>query len=86
METKITRQMLKEMQPHEIFKSGFHFGARWVAVRGGVDDWAIYWMPNRDICMETDEQIAKMGDKILDERDIVRLVPCDNEAFKRYRY
>ena len=84
METKINRQMLKEMQPHEIFKSGFHFGARWVAVRGGVDDWAIYWRQYKDFL--TDDFISKHGDKVLDVRDIKRLVPCDNEAFKRYRY
>jgi hypothetical protein len=55
---------------------------RWVAVRGEVPDWAIY-------CAWADwpwEQVAAAGDKIHDDADIRRLVPCDDEALAAYRH
>jgi len=55
---------------------------RWVAVCGGANDWAIYiyWA-------EADEEyIRQQGDKVINKENIKKLVPCDDEAFKRYRY
>lgn len=55
---------------------------RWVAVRGGIYDWAIY-------CHFADknyEWILRFGDKVNIKETIKRLVPCDIEAFEKYRY
>jgi len=55
---------------------------RWVAVRGGIADWAIY-------CHFSDKNwdwIRDSGDKVTMENHIRKLVPCTDEAFKRYRY
>ncbi len=54
----------------------------WVAQRGGIHDWAIYihWVENGlDYC-------RKHGDKVTGKDNIKKLVPCDDEAFKMYRY
>ena len=55
---------------------------RWVAVRGGIHDWAIY-------CHWSDKPyswIEKHGDKIHNENHIKKLIECDDEAFQMYRY
>lgn len=91
----LTREMLKQMPAHTVFATGilldnedglFMTGSnkelRWCAIRGGIDDWAIYThFADRNV-----EWICKYGDKIYDERNIKRCVPCDAEAFARYRY
>lgn len=54
---------------------------RWVAVRGGISDWAIYAYWN-----DWDwEAIRSSGDKVRADDVIRRLVPCTDEAFARYR-
>ena len=87
--------MLKEMPPNTIFATGVSMDLpeqlfiantgrelRWIAIRGGVDDWAIYThFSDRDI-----NWIKRFGDKVMSPEYIRMLVPCDNEAFKRYRY
>lgn len=89
----ITIADLKAMPPNTIFAQGEAIDGplginimgsgkmlRWVAVRGGIWDWAIYagWtMPY--------EQVAKTGDKVHDMATIRRLVPCDKEAQEMYR-
>ena len=90
----LTIKKLKEMKPDTIFdkgttidspeginitKSGKMLG--WVAVRGGIHDWAIYCSINPD-----PEWIKRMGDKIHYENHIRKLVKCDNEAFGMYRH
>lgn len=55
----------------------------YVAVRGGIADWAIYM--GLASYMETDD-VARGGDKVYDETVIRKIVPCDNDSFKRYRY
>ena len=91
---KLTLKQLKEMKPG-IFTSGVSFDGpdginmmntgkslRWVAVRGGIHDWAIY-------CHTSDksvEYIRDMGDKVHNEATIKKLVPCDDEAFNMYRH
>ena len=56
---------------------------KWVAVRGQIDDWAIYCdeILNRDW-----EVVRDWGNKIVSEKTIKELVKCDNEAFNKYRY
>jgi hypothetical protein len=55
---------------------------KWVAKRGGIHDWAIYihWADNDY------EYVKCHGDKITYEKEIKKLVPCDHDAFKMYRY
>lgn len=55
---------------------------RWVACRGGIPDWAIY-------CLFADsdwEEVIRVGDKVHSKGHIRKLVPCDDEAFSKYRY
>lgn len=58
----------------------------WVAVRGGVADWAVYahWFrPERELADEI-ERITREGDKV-PRGYAYRLVPHDDEAEDRYR-
>ena len=91
----VTLEQLKAMKPNAIFATGTAnddpeglFMAntnrllRWVAVRGGIWDWAIYChFADRD-----EEWIKRHGDKVHDEKHIRKLVPCDDEAFSMYRF
>ena len=92
--TMLTLQKLKDMVPHAIISSGLTTDdrqginmsnsgeiLRWVAVRGGIEDWAIY--VGREL--EENEYIRSFGDKIHDKKNIEKLVPCDDEAFAMYR-
>ncbi len=90
----LTLEKLKEMDPHEVIDKGEIIDnsdginvsnsgrmLKWVAVRGGIHDWTIY-------CGTEDhsyEGIRKFGNKITEEQNIQKLVPCDEEAFKMYR-
>lgn len=91
----LTLEDLKNMKPKTIFVKreiedspiGINMTnsgkmLRWVAVRGGIYDWCIY-------CHFADksyEWILKFGDKIFNKEDIRRLVLCEDEAFKMYRW
>jgi hypothetical protein len=92
-----TLKQLQELPPHSIIDSGEVINSpegvfmtdsdigrtmRWVAKRGLVDDWAIYihWSEH-DI-----DYIKRQGTKITTPRFIEKLVPCDEEMLKRYRY
>ena len=91
----LTLKELKEMQPGEIIATGTanddpqdlfmantNRELRWVAVRGGIYDWAIYChFADKDV-----EWIRRHGDKVYMESHIKKLVPCDDEAFKMYRF
>jgi ABC-type Fe3+-hydroxamate transport system substrate-binding protein len=82
----LTLKQLKEMQPDTIFASGVGMDGqdeiRWVAVRGGIHDWAIYY----GRLSQSKEEIRDYGDKLFSEEKIKRFVPCDDEAFDMYRY
>jgi hypothetical protein len=91
----LTLEDLKGMAPNTVFAQGetvdspegINFmnsgiGLRWVAVRGGIWDWAMYAGKKED----SYEQIRAFGDKVHDENTIRRLVPCDDKAFKMYRF
>ena len=55
---------------------------RWVAVRGGIHDWAIYC----HFVEKSYEWIKDYGDKVCSEEHIKKLIDCNDEAFKMYRY
>ncbi len=91
----LTLQDLKDMEPDTIFASGMvsdnekgvnmdNSGKllRWVAVRGGIEDWAIYCGPED----WSEERVASNGNKVHNEKNIKRLILCDDEAFKMYRH
>ena len=91
----LTIAELDKLPKHEIFMSGTAnddpdglFMAntkkqlRWVAVTGEIGDWCIYC----HFADKNEEWIKRRGDKVCMENHIRKLVPCDDEAFKRYRY
>jgi len=70
---------------------------KWVAVRGGYHDWAIYHSMDSNIVKAdyfddpvhleaSNERIASYGAKLHREEDIKRFVSCDEEAFGMYRH
>jgi hypothetical protein len=54
----------------------------WVAKKGYDNDWCIYihWAYNGF------HFVLEQGDKVAMERHIRKLVPCDDEVYKRYRW
>lgn len=93
---KLTLEDLKAMEPNTIFATGFvsdneedinmcNSGRmlRWVAVRGGIWDWAIYC---HDAYKSDDATAAHHGDKIYDKIIIRSLINCTDAAFEMYRY
>lgn len=90
----LTLEKLKEMEPDTIFADGIakddvnginmtNSGCklRWIAVRGDMHDWAIYYH-------EIDkswEFIKQQGDKVHDDITIKKLVACSSDAFNLYR-
>ncbi len=91
----LTLELLKEMKPYTVFATGtaldnadglFMSGSdkelRWVAVRGEIWDWCIYTL----FADESIDTIRRVGDKVHMEENIKKCVPCDDEAFKMYRY
>lgn len=54
---------------------------RWVASRGDIHDWAIYVGREH----QSYGEVKAIGDKVHDENNIKRLVPCTDEALKMYR-
>ena len=94
----LTLEKLKEMQPDLIFAQGviedspkgINIGntgnqLKWVAIRGGIHDWAIYADSPYE-SRDSFEDVARYGNKVISEENIRKLVPCDTEAFKKYRY
>lgn len=94
----LTIKMLKDMPSDTIFAqgtikddpSGINMAntgkdLKWVAVRGGIHDWAIY-CDNVYFPQATFQDVRNYGDKVHDEVHIRKLVECDDEAFKMYRY
>ena len=84
-----------KLPKHEIFASGTALDneqglfmsnsgkeLRWVAVMGEIGDWCIYC----HFAHYPLDYIKRCGDKVREERNIKLCVPCDDAAFKRYRY
>lgn len=60
---------------------------RWVAVKGDVEDWCIYYQNPSLGHLEQDwEQVAMYGDKLHHPVWIGKLVPCDNKMRQLYRH
>jgi len=90
----LTTAKLENLDPGTIFASGSEIDNSdglnmtgsgrllyWVAVRGqGMPDWAIYCDFSSDL-----EFIKASGQKVGLKRNIVKLVPCTDSAFKMYR-
>lgn len=91
----LDKKMLMDMPPDTIFAQGEIIDSpegvnmsnsgkllKWVACRGGYYDWCIYIQ----FAIHDFDYVKRMGDKIITEFYIKRLVPCDDEAFELYRY
>ena len=78
----ITLEEFKRFPNDEIFLGGEGTITKWVAVKGGIDDWAIYSGPKE----HGFDKIRSYGSKIYIESLIKKLVPCTDEVFKLYRY
>lgn len=80
----LTIKKLKEMKPGIFDRGDTAIGGffKWVAVRGGIHDWAIY----KDSSDKTWDEVKSYGNKVYSEEEIRNLVPCDDEAFKMYRH
>jgi hypothetical protein len=86
---KLTLDELKKMQPHTIFARGSGLipelnkdkKVKWIALRGYIPDWAIYY----DDEDKSEENIRDWGNKCFTEVVIKNLVPCNDEALKAYR-
>lgn len=85
----LTLEKLKAMRPQEIFATGItlntklHYDkVRWVAVRGEIPDWSIYYQ----LPTFTKSEVAYIGEKVTTKSVIEELVPCDSEAMEMYRY
>ena len=68
--------------PNGLFMANTNRLLRWVAVRGEIHNWCIYC----HFAEHDSEWIKRHGDKVIDGKYIKKLVPCDDEAFKMYRY
>ena len=86
---ELTVEDLKQMEPGKIFATGtcLHpFGReeeeiRWIAKRGGIHDWTIYYGSVNDSV----DHIKMYGNKLIGDVFIRRLVACDTDALQMYR-
>ncbi len=84
----LTVEQLKAMPPGTRFATGVDLWVhanptpiRWVAVRGKINDWAIYCHnENKSIAY-----IADYGDKVCSLDAARLLVPCSEDALALYR-
>lgn len=93
---QLTIDKLKDMNPETIFAEGITSNdpagiymtdsnisrkLYWLAKRGAIHDWTIYihWADKGR------QFVIDAGDKVTDEANIKKLVPCDDEAYKMYR-
>ena len=69
---------------------------KWVATVGGVGDWKIYhsldanlekadYLDGTDHLSASYEQVYRSGASLYDRKTIRKLMPCTDEALKRYR-
>lgn len=92
---ELTLKDLHELPPHSVIATGLTIDnytgvnmsgsdnvLRWVAVRGEIHDWAIYI----GFSVQSVDEISRHGDKVYDKGSIKKLVPCDDEAFAKYRH
>jgi len=78
-------------------EDGRHTKVKWIAIRGGIYDWAIYHSLDSNFISEnyldstchlaiSDDSISKRGAKLRNGTKIKEFVPCNDEAFLMYRY
>jgi hypothetical protein len=89
----LTLSKLKEMKPG-VFASGIAsvedywdtsktMDIKWVATRGYIHDWAIYYqLLNKNW---SEAEIENIGDKMHNRKSVKQCVPCDDEALDMYR-
>lgn len=94
----LTLERLRNMQDGEVFAHGTFINSpegiymtregveeemMWKAIRGtGFHDWAIY----ANWASEGWNEVLRVGEKIINKPNIQKLVECDEESFKFYRY
>lgn len=93
----LTLDQLKNMSPDTAFATGECVNSihginmenkyqgrilRWVAVRGGIHDWCIVcdWADEKSV-----EEVKQHGQKIVNKKYILALVPATEEAMNWYR-
>lgn len=93
----LTVDKLKAIATNEIFDSGECINSSkdiymtdtnvgemmiWIAKKGSADDWAIY------LCWKWQgwQFCETQGQKVCNLENIKKLVPCDEEVIKKYRY
>lgn len=54
----------------------------WIAVKGMVNDWAVYFSSND----EDYKSIAESGNKLYLLNAVKRLIPCTKNVLRRYRH
>lgn len=75
---------------------GYHTRVKFVAITGNIGDWAIYHsldanITQADFLDSTEhlnasvDKVARTGAKLHDREYIRKLVPCTDEALKKYR-
>jgi hypothetical protein len=81
--------MLKSMPPDTVFAQGHGViegltssPVSWIAIRGDIHDWAIYY----HLYPASISLIMMHGEKVSMESNVRLLVPCDEESFKMYRF
>ena len=78
-------------------KDGKSVKVKWVAIRGGIHDWAIYHSMDANICFTdyfdckchlsaSNELIARSGAKLHNMERVKKLVEADDEALEMYRH
>lgn len=90
----LTRKILEDMPSHTMFATGTALDTegglfmantgkllRWVAVRGEIQDWAVY----AHFAHNDEQWVRSYGDKVGMEKHIKMCVPCDEEAYALYR-
>jgi hypothetical protein len=92
--TVLTLELLVGIEPETVFAAGINStinfpnaGAffqifRWVAERGVIDDWVIYYLPKGNGI----KTVSRVGHKLKDPIAIQKLVPCTEEVLARYRF
>lgn len=93
----LTIEVLKSMPKYTVFAEGTTVNSpqgvymtdyrrgdtmRWLAKTGEIGDWCIYI----DWVEKSDNSILRTGEKVTGNDAIRKLVPCDREVLKMYRY
>jgi hypothetical protein len=86
----VTKKLLQSLEPRTIFASGICFGPKntsdkiikWVAIRGGIEDWAMYYCEYvKDM---HDIYVAGYGEKMY-LSEVKNIMLADEEGYNLYR-